>query len=154
MDRRCHDGAARDWRQQDTQQRGLSQISEKRIKVKRYISQRQSQSGSMLELLEIWRHRLVLVCYARLALAPYPTVLADAPPSAFLALAPYPSVLADARPAALLARAPLPSVLADARPSALLALAPYPSVLAHARPSALLALAHLPLVLALPWLEP
>ena len=112
MDRRCHDGAARDWRQQDTQQRGLSQISEKRIKVKRYISQRQSQSGSMLELLEIWRHRLVLVCYARLALAPYPTVLADAPPSAFLALAPYSVVLADARPSALLALALLPIVLA------------------------------------------
>ena len=33
-----------------------------------------------LELLRIRRHRLVLVCFARLALAPYPIVFADAPP--------------------------------------------------------------------------
>ena len=88
----------------------------------------------LVELLEIRRHRVVLVCFARFAPAPYPIVLADAPPSA------------------LLARAPLPSVLADAPPSALLALAPLPSVLADARPSALLALAPLPIVLAFPWL--
>ena len=59
-----------------------------------------------LELLKIRRHGLVLVCFARLAPAPYPIVLADAAPSALLALAPLPLVLADARPAALLARAP------------------------------------------------
>ena len=59
--------------------------------------------GSMLELLETRRHRLVLVCYARLALAPDAVVLADAPPSAFLAPAPSPIVLADAPPSALLA---------------------------------------------------
>ena len=74
-----------------------------------------------------------------LALAPYPVVLADAPPSALLALASYPIVLADARPSALLALAPSPSVLADAGPSALLALAPSPIVLADASPAALLA---------------
>ena len=106
--------------------------------------------GSDLKLLEIWWHRLVLVSFARLALAPYPIVLADAPPSALLARAPYPSVLADARPSALLALAPYPSVLADARPSALLARAPYPSVLADASPSVLLAPAPSPIVLALP----
>ena len=89
-----------------------------------------------LELFEIRRHGLILVCFARLALAPSPIVLADAPPSA------------------LLAQAPLPSVLADARPSALLALAPYPSVLADARPSALLAPVSSPIVLALPRLPP
>ena len=104
--------------------------------------------GSHLQLLEIWRHRLVLVCYARLAPAPYLTVLADARPSALLALAPSPSVLADARSSALLAFAPLPSVLADARPSTLLTLASLPIVLADARPSALLALAPSPSVLA------
>ena len=37
------------------------------------------------ELLETRRHGLVLVCFARLALAPYAIVLADAPPSALLA---------------------------------------------------------------------
>ena len=88
-----------------------------------------SQCGSKLKLFETQWHRVVLVCYARLALAPYPIVLADAAPSALLALAPSPSVLADAAPAALLALAPSPSVLADARPSALLALAPSPIVL-------------------------
>ena len=54
------------------------------------------QCGCASELLQTQRHGLVLVCYARLALAPYPIVLADAPPSALLALAPSPSVLADA----------------------------------------------------------
>ena len=43
---------------------------------------------------------------------------------ALLALAPFPTVLADARPTALLASAPYTLVLADAPPSALLALAP------------------------------
>ena len=109
---------------------------------------------SNLELLEIRRHRIVLVCLARLAPAPLPIVLADAPPSALLALAPSPIVLADAAPSALLAQAPLPSVLADFRPSARLALAPYPIVLADALPSALLAPAPLPIVLALPRLPP
>ena len=71
-----------------------------------------TQSLSNLELLEAGRHRVVLVCFARLAPAPYPSVLADAPPSAILALAPLPSVLADARPSALLALAPYSSVLA------------------------------------------
>ena len=92
-----------------------------------------NQSGSKLELLEIRRHRVVLVCLARLALASYAVVLADASPSALLALAPSPSVLADARPSALLALAPSPSVLADARPSALLAPASLPIVLALPR---------------------
>ena len=64
------------------------------------------QCGCASELLQTQRHGLVLVCHARLALAPYPIVLADAAPSALLALAPSPSVLADARPSALLARAP------------------------------------------------
>ena len=54
-----------------------------------------------LELLRIRRHRLVLVCFARLALAPYPIVLADAPPSAIPAYKPYPIVLANALPTAL-----------------------------------------------------
>ena len=58
--------------------------------------------GCASELLETQRHGLVLVCYARLAPAPYPIVLADAAPSALLACAPSPSVLADARPSALL----------------------------------------------------
>ena len=49
-----------------------------------------------IELFKIWRHGLVFVCFARLAPAPLPIVLADASPSALLALAPSPSVLADA----------------------------------------------------------
>ena len=73
------------------------------MEPKRNLRQRERQSGTKLELLEIRRHRLVLVCYARLARAPYAVVLADAPPSALLALGPYPEVLADARPSALLA---------------------------------------------------
>ena len=130
-----------------------------------------NESGSKLELLEIWRQRVVLVCFARLAPAPFPFVLADAPPSALLAralyavladalpsaipaLVPLPIVLADAPPSALLAPAPSPSVLADARPSAILAPAPSSIVLADARPSALLARAPLPIVLALPRLPP
>ena len=132
----------------------------------------QTVKSNLVKLLEVWRHRVVIICLARLARAPYPIVLADAPPSAIptpvplpivladpppsalLALAPSPSVLADAPPSALLALAPSPSVLADARPSALLALAPSPSVLADACPSALLAFAPLPIVLALPRLPP
>ena len=55
-----------------------------------------SQCESNLKLFETQWHRLVLVCYARLALAPYPIVLADAPPSALLAPALSPIVLADA----------------------------------------------------------
>ena len=90
-----------------------------------------------LELLKIGRHGLVPVCFARLALAPDPIVLADAAPSALLARAPYPSVLADARPSALLALALSPIVLADAAPSALSALSPSPIVLTNAPPSAL-----------------
>ena len=74
-------------------------------------------------------HHIALVCYARVALAPYTSVLADTAPSALIARA-------DARPSAFLARAPLPIVQVDACPSALLAPAPYPSVLADARPSA------------------
>ena len=58
--------------------------------------------------LDTRRHRVVLVCFARLAPAPYPVVLADARPSALLALAPYPKVLADA---------PLPMSLSASRPS-------------------------------------
>ena len=77
--------------------------------------------GPFSELLQVRRHRIVLVGLACLALAPYPIVLADASPAALLALAPFPFVLADARPAALLALAPLPLVLADASPAALLA---------------------------------
>ena len=115
---------------------------------------RRSQCGSNLELLEIRRHGLVLVCFARLAPAPYPIVLADAPPSALPARAPLPIVLADALASALPAPVPYPIVLADARPSALLARAPYPSVLADARPSALLAPVSSPIVLALPRLPP
>ena len=60
-------------------------------------------SWSNSKLLEIRRHRVVLVRSAGLALAPYQIVLADAPPSAILACAPSLSVLADARPSALLA---------------------------------------------------
>ena len=82
------------------------------------------------ELLETQRHGLVLVCYARLALAPYPIVLADAAPSALLAPALYPSVLADALSPAIPTQVPLPSVLADAPPSAILARAPSPKMLA------------------------
>ena len=74
------------------------------------------------ELLETQRHGLVLVCYARLAPAPYPIVLADAAPSALLGLAPYPIVLADAAPSALLALALSPIVLADALSPAILSL--------------------------------
>ena len=64
-----------------------------------------SEHGSILELLEIWRHRVVLVCLAHRALAPYAVVLADASPSALLAPALSPIVLADAAPSALLALA-------------------------------------------------
>ena len=78
-----------------------------------------TQCASKLELLETWRHGLVLVCFARLAHAPSPSVLADAAPSALLALAPSPIVLADAPPSALAAQAPSPIVLANAPPSAL-----------------------------------
>ena len=104
--------------------------------------------GSHSELLEARRHRVVLVCFARLARAPSPIVLADAPPSALPALAPVPSVLADARPSALLALAPYPIVLADACPcpSAGSALVPLPIVLADAHPSALLAPSPYPIV--------
>ena len=97
----------------------------------------QIQCQSKLQLLKIRRHRLVLVCLARLASAPYPIVLADAPPSAIPALAPYPKVLADAPSSALLALASYPIVLADAFPSAIPAPVPYPIVLADAPPSAL-----------------
>ena len=92
-------------------------------------------SRSNSKLLEIRRHRVVLVRSAGLASAPYPIVLADAPPSTLLALAPLPMVPADARTSAFLASAPSPIVLADARPSALLAPAPLPIVLADALPS-------------------
>ena len=34
-----------------------------------------SEHGSILELLEIWRHRVVFLCFARLAIAPVPIVL-------------------------------------------------------------------------------
>ena len=70
------------------------------------------RSVKLVKLLQIRRHRIVLVCFARFAPAPSPIVLADARPSALLARAPYPIVLADAhlaRPSALLALAPLPS---------------------------------------------
>ena len=93
----------------------------------------QTVKSNLVKLLEVWRHRVVIICLARLALASSPVVLADAPPSALLALAPSPSVLADAPPSALLALAPSPSVLADAPPSALLAPAPYAIVLALTR---------------------
>ena len=97
------------------------------------------RSVKLVKLLQIRRHRVVLVCFARLAPAPYPIVLADAPPSALLACTPYPIVLADAPPSAILAPAPLPIVLADAPSSALLAPALSPIVLADAPSSALLA---------------
>ena len=121
------------------------------------------------ELLEIRWHRIIIVCFACLAPAPSPIVLADAPPSALLALALSPIVLADAPPAALHTCAPSPFVLADAPPSALLALALspivladalspaiptppvlLPIVLADAPPAALPASAPLPIVLTLP----
>ena len=70
------------------------------------------RSVKLVKLLQIRRHRIVLVCFARFAPAPSPIVLADARPSALLARAPSPSVLADARPSALLALAPSPIVLA------------------------------------------
>ena len=66
----------------------------------------------LVKLLQIRRHRIVLVCFARFAPAPSPIVLADAPPPAIPALAPSPIVLADAPPSALLALALLPIVLA------------------------------------------
>ena len=107
----------------------------------------QTVKSNLVKLLEVWRHRVVIICLARLARAPYPIVLADAPPSALLALAPLPMVPADARTSAFLASAPSPIVLADARPSALLARVPDPIVLADTPSSALLAEASLPLVL-------
>ena len=85
---------------------------------------RRSQCGSNLELLEIRRHGLVLVCFALLAPASSPLVLADAHPSALLALAFSALVLTEARPTAILTPAPLATVFADAGPTALLALAP------------------------------
>ena len=86
----------------------------------------EDESDSKLEVkfLEIRRHGLVLVCFALLAPASSPLVLADAHPSALLALAFSPLVLTEARSAALLTSAPLATVFADARPTALLALAP------------------------------
>ena len=106
--------------------------------------------GSILELLETRRHRLVVVCFARLALAPLPSVLADAHPSALLALAPSPIVLADAPPSALLALALSPIVLADALSPAIPTPVLLPIVLADAPPAALPASAPLPIVLTLP----
>ena len=73
------------------------------------------------ELLEIRWHRIIIVCFACLAPAPSPIVLADAPPSALLALALSPIVLADALSPAIPTPVPYPIVLADAPPSALLA---------------------------------
>ena len=74
--------------------------------------------GPFSELLQVRRHRIVLVSLARLALTLSPIVLTDASPAALLARAPLPLVLADARPAALLApmpfavvRAPRPTLL-------------------------------------------
>ena len=93
----------------------------------------QTVKSNLVKLLEVWRHRVVIICLARLERAPYPIVLADAPPSALLARAPSPQVLADAASSALLALAPSPSVPADARPSALLARAPLPIVLTWSR---------------------
>ena len=51
--------------------------------------------GCASELLETQRHGLVLVCYARLAPAPDPIVLADAAPSALLAKALCKTCIAD-----------------------------------------------------------
>ena len=89
--------------------------------VKRTGQGRRKCRCASSELLETQRHGLVLVCYARLAPAPYPIVLADAAPSALLALGPSPIVLADALSPAIPTLVPYPIVLADARPSALLA---------------------------------
>ena len=60
-------------------------------------------AGSHLELLEIRRHPVVLVCFA---LAPLPVVLADGLPSALPALAAYPIVLSDGPTSASIASAP------------------------------------------------
>ena len=109
-----------------------------------------SKCWPKLELLEIRRHRLVLVGFACLASAPYPIVLADAAASALFAYAPSPIVLANALPTALPALVPYPTVLADASPSAVPALAPLPIVLADALPSALLATVSYPIELAEP----
>ena len=96
------------------------------LRLPNQVRPTEDESDSKLEVkfLEIRRHGLVLVCYARLALAPYPIVLADARSSALLALAFSALVLTEARPTAILTPAPLATVFADARPSALLALAP------------------------------
>ena len=51
--------------------------------------------GCASELLQTQRHGLVLVCYARLAPAPSPIVLADAAPSALLAKALCKTCIAD-----------------------------------------------------------
>ena len=76
------------------------------------------------KLLQLVRHRLILLLAALLALAPPALVLADARPPALLAVAPDALVLADARPPALLAFASVALVLADARAPALLSSAP------------------------------
>ena len=98
---------------------------------RRKIGSIRSQCRSNLELLEIRRHGIVLFCFARLALGPFPLVLADIAPSALPALAPYP-ILVDTEAASSVIPALMlfPMVLADARPSALLASAPSPTVLA------------------------
>ena len=66
--------------------------------VKGTAARAEGSMGGMSELLETRRHGLVLVCFARLAPAPYPSVLADARPSALPALTPSPIVLALPRP--------------------------------------------------------
>ena len=60
-------------------------------------------AGSHLELLEIRRHPVVLVCFA---LAPLPVMLAGGLPSALPALAAYPIVLSDGPTSASIASAP------------------------------------------------
>ena len=65
------------------------------------------------ELLEIRWHRIIIVCFACLASAPSPIVLADAPPSALPARTLSSIVLADALSPAIPTPVPYPIMLCN-----------------------------------------